>query len=566
MAAAREVCQQFTTGKRSLDHLARIAPVLIDSSYSAEFDFVLGTLSVANVRAYPRLSFAQGRHDLLRGDERSASTLFARALSNAGNDAPLVARATWELGCLALREDHVSAAEIALQLGRGGLGDKANFSADLLHLEALIAERRSQREVVVDRYRCAIGMAAGALTLLTRVIALRNLASAIAHDSPDEASALCALGLALVDGDDLDVRARPAVENVLAYSLLCVGKTEEALARADSAVVSARDAEHALIECYASFNRCIALELLGRVRKSDQELANLTVRANKAGFSDVQEWAHLRRAWLAFKQEPPERVRAQLHHDLTNADRAPYVESVATLRALLDYREGDAPSAVVTLASLVEKYAANDDWLTSFALLLWLACAHDSIGQRKEAEAAVRAGLQIGRSHSFRLSPNWWSDDLVRIAQKLASPDDAPYAARLQRLKGGLRTAARTRVTVLLPEGDLQVDGRPMSDERWRSGCTGSRVLRRLVACLAAAHPIGVQRDELMDMLWPESDGDRAAQNLYSALNDLRHLLRGVRGLSVALSDNRYRLVPGADVLFDAQPADRPKDTDAQRT
>jgi tetratricopeptide (TPR) repeat protein len=553
LAAARDTCQQFTTGKRSLDQLARIAPVLIDSSYSAELDVVLGTLSLADVEAHPRLSFARGRHDLLRGDERSAAPLFARALSNAGSDAPLVARATWELGCLALREDHVSAAEIALQLGRGGLGPTASASADLLHLEALIAERRSQREVVVDRYRGAIGMAAGALTLLTRVIALRNLASAIAHDSPDEASALCALGLALVDADDLDVRARPALENVLAYSLLCAGKTEEALARADSAIVSARDAGHGLIECYASFNRCIALELLGRVRRSDKELANLTVRARKAGFPDVREWAHLRRAWLAFKQEPPDRVRDQLRHDLTNADAAPYAESVTTLRALLDYREGNATSAVATLAGLVEQYAANEDWLTSFVLLLWLACVHDSVGQSKEAAAAVHAGLQIGSSRSFRPSPNWWSDDLVRIAQQLASPDDAPYAARLQRPRGRLRTAPRARVTVL-PDGNLEIDGRPISDERWRSGRTGSRVLRRLVSCLAAAHPVGVPREELMDILWPESDGDRAAQNLYSALNDLRHLLRGVRGLSLDLTGDRYRLVPSLDVVFDPRP------------
>jgi hypothetical protein len=281
VAAARETCQRFSSGKCSLDDLARLAPVLIDSSYSGELDFVLGALSSSDIKAHARLTFAKGRHDLLRGDHRSASALFTHALSDAGPDAALVARATWELGCLALREDHVSAAEIILRLGLG-LMASAGASADILHLEALIAERRSQRAVALDRYRDAIGTAAGALTLLTRVIALRNLASAIAHDSPDEASALCGLGLALIDGDDLDSRARPAVENVLAYSLLCSGRAEDALARADSARMNARAIGHGLIECYASFNRCIALELLGRVRRAEQELASLIVRAREA--------------------------------------------------------------------------------------------------------------------------------------------------------------------------------------------------------------------------------------------------------------------------------------------
>ena len=41
-------------------------------------------------------------------------------------------------------------------------------------------------------------------------------------------------------------------------------------------------------------------------------------------------------------------------------------------------------------------------------------------------------------------------------------------------------------------------------------------------------------------MLWPESDGDRARQNLFAALNDLRRLVDAVPGLAIATEDGRY--------------------------
>jgi tetratricopeptide (TPR) repeat protein len=526
--------------------------VVIDSAYSTEIEPILRTLNPTVLREHPRLSFAKGRADLLRGDLNSAHALFAQALSNGVDDPRLIARAAWELGCLALREDHTSVAEIALQLGRGGVDKRDQSMADLRHLDALVAERRSRRTDAITSYRDAIAESGGALTLLTRVIALRNFASAIAHDVPDEAAGMCALGLALVDADDLDARVRPALENVLAYALLCSGRIDEALASADAAIAHAQAAGHSLVELYAGFNRSIAVELLGRTQSAYDELGELIPRARNAGLVDVRRWAQIRRVWLAFQREPPERVRARLERDLEDQDKSPYVDSVTTLRALVDVRAGQAPRAIATLAGLVDRYAAEDDWLTAFPLLLWIAYAHDADGERREAAAAVRASLRIGRSRGFRMSPNWWCSDLVRVARRLASPDDARIAAELKEPLSGRAIRARTTVTVL-PDGDLEVDGHRLPAERWRSGRTGSHVLRRLMACLAAAHPVGVERDELMDMLWPASDGDRAAQNLYSALNDLRHLVGGRCGISVELAAGRYHLVPSSDTRFDAR-------------
>lgn len=73
--------------------------------------------------------------------------------------------------------------------------------------------------------------------------------------------------------------------------------------------------------------------------------------------------------------------------------------------------------------------------------------------------------------------------------------------------------------------------------------------VRRLFQLLAAAHPVGVHRDELADLLWPASDGAR--QNLFAALNDLRRLLEAVPGLSIETDEGRYRLAAPPTVLFE---------------
>jgi hypothetical protein len=139
--------------------LSLIAPIFIacvphSGRLGADFD------------EHPRLAMAKGRLCFLRGDPAGASVFVSKALTRATGDTPLLARAVWELGCLALSANNVSTAEVTLQLGLGALGDAAAHSPDLLHLEALLAEGRSERGLAIQKYREAIAEANQALTLL----------------------------------------------------------------------------------------------------------------------------------------------------------------------------------------------------------------------------------------------------------------------------------------------------------------------------------------------------------------------------------------------------------------
>jgi hypothetical protein len=234
-----------------------------------------------------------------------------------------------------------------------------------------------------------------------------------------------------------------------------------------------------------------------------------------------------------------------------------YAASLDTYRAIVAHRSGEAARTIGKLQPLVDHYTALSDWSTSFALLLWLACAHEGAGDKHIASAAVEAALRIAQAHGLRLSPNWWSDDLVRIAKDLALPQDVAYTEALVGETGSIGQGIATRVTVS-GNGNILIDGTELAEDHWRTGRSGKRVLRRLFQCLAVAHPVGIHRDELTDLLWPASDGDRARQNLFAALNDLRRILQLVPGISIATDNGRYRLTAPAAVVFErVLPSDR---------
>jgi DNA-binding SARP family transcriptional activator len=54
-----------------------------------------------------------------------------------------------------------------------------------------------------------------------------------------------------------------------------------------------------------------------------------------------------------------------------------------------------------------------------------------------------------------------------------------------------------------------------------------------------------------MDLLWPDSDGASAIQNLYAATHDLRRVVSAVPGLKLVVHDQKYRLRGESNVTFD---------------
>ncbi|HKY49942.1 MAG TPA: hypothetical protein VJP45_01680, partial [Candidatus Limnocylindria bacterium] len=116
----------------------------------------------------------------------------------------------------------------------------------------------------------------------------------------------------------------------------------------------------------------------------------------------------------------------------------------------------------------------------------------------------------------------------------------------------------RAAAVVIEDDGTILIDGSPLPEDEWRQGRTGRRQLRRLFEALRAAYPSAIERGQLADLLWPDSDGDRAIANLYAAVNDLRHILGAVPGVTLASRDGTYALeLSGTARLSSAGSRDR---------
>jgi len=75
-------------------------------------------------------------------------------------------------------------------------------------------------------------------------------------------------------------------------------------------------------------------------------------------------------------------------------------------------------------------------------------------------------------------------------------------------------------------------------------------VLRRYFRALLSAYPAALGRDELADLLWPESEGDKAVRNLYGATKDLRSVLAAVPGMRLQVSEGTYSLIFASEIAL----------------
>jgi hypothetical protein len=480
------------------------------------------------------LLFAAGRRAVLRGDRDDARVWLTRAQSHASRRTPepLRARLAFELGCTLLDDGGTEAAESVIawaeSFARGP-------SSDILHLRALIADRRGERRKAIAFYRVAIGKARTALSPLSRVLELRNLAETLAHESPAEALTMYRHALETLRAHDLDPRLAPALHNGLAYAAICAADLD--LATIELAAAS-RDAQRLgipLMHAYAIYNRSILFELRDQIDHANTAIVQAREISESAKLRDLVAWCWIRESWLALKRK-----------DRPSADRAaasarklsgpPHAEALSTLDTIFALIDGDYLNAAKRFGEIASGYRARSDLVTAVALLLWRSVAYRKGNAAKGAKAAAREACALRRQGPIRVSPSWWAREIVDAAR---TDGGETCADDLLATTVGLLDAAQESVEILGEE--IRVSGLPLPSEAWQRR-SGARVLRRLFALLVAAHPRAVSRDRLTDELWPESEGDKAVRNLYAATKDLRRLLAAAPGLRVIAREGGYAL------------------------
>jgi hypothetical protein len=410
-----------------------------------------------------------------------------------------------------------------------------------VHLRALIADRRGRRSDAIALYRRAIATSATALSPLSRVLELRNLAETLAHESPAEAVTMYRHALETLAANALDPRLAAALHNGLAYAAICAADLDLADRELDAAAKEAERLQIPLMRAYARYNRSIALELRDRVDEAVVVLREARGTAESSKLLELVTWTWIREAWLALKRK-----------DRKGADRASatarrtsgpaHAEALSTLDAFFALIDGDHQTAARLFDDLATLYLGRSDLLTAFALLLWRAVAYRKSNATKGAKATARRACELRRKGTVRVSPSWWAHEVVNSAR---FDGGESCAEDLRETAIGLLDIAHERV-IVTPE-DVVVDGDPLPADAWQRR-SGARVLRRLFGLLVAAHPGAISRDELADRLWPDSEGDKAVRNLYAAMKDLRRVIASAPGLTLVAREGGYAIVAGPNV------------------
>jgi DNA-binding SARP family transcriptional activator len=183
----------------------------------------------------------------------------------------------------------------------------------------------------------------------------------------------------------------------------------------------------------------------------------------------------------------------------------------------------------------------GSDW-KAFNFLAMEACAWLHLPDPERLDAALRAMMALGRRHRYRNLGTW----VPRMAATLCS---AAWARGIEteyvRWLAGIRqldpplpdTPHWPRAIEVRTLGTFEIllDGQPAG--------FGQKAPRRPLALLKtviAAGPAGLSSERARALLWPDLDGDAAAEALAAALHRLRKLLGDANALR--LTDGRILL------------------------
>lgn len=512
--------------------LAEVAPRLVDTIEREAVHERLGSLTREEIASRSGLAYVAGHRALLRDDPDEALRwlALAHALVAPGEDL-LRARIVFELGSQYVARRSSASVDVLL-LQAEALGS----SPDLVHLRALAADAMGDNMEACARYREVIGSKDAALSPATGVLAMINLAAAWNHRDPLEAISLTDLALAMISAYRLHGRLRAPALNIKGYSLICRGEFDEARETLDAAANEAQQFDHRRVALYARFNKAILDEFELGLDASDAALERLGLEAAGA-HPDLLGWIQIRRSWLSLCAGEMQTSKEMLSSASSVTAGLRYAESVALMQALHMNYAGRLSDAIHRLRAVRGSANSRGDRLTEFAILLWICHLEDASGRPQAALRSLEIASEIRNNHTFRVSPNWWASVMLDSVARLLAADGA---FRVIRPVAPGATRSRPKIELWL-DGTGRANDRPI-DLSWHSGRTGKNVLRRLFRILLTSYPNAVPRDRLVDVMWPDSEGDAAVRNLYSATNDLRRVLSDVPGVRLRVGPSGYSL------------------------
>ena len=207
---------------------------------------------------------------------------------------------------------------------------------------------------------------------------------------------------------------------------------------------------------------------------------------------------------------------------------------------------GDVEKARCHLEKAIHYARTMNSSLLEHQSLLVEAYSWMKQGEEHKALTPLREGLRIARENDYLVLDPWWRPHvMVRLlSQALQSEIEVVYVKSVIRRRNITPESPDVEIwpwpikVYTLGRFELLCDDKPL-----RSAGKSQHKPLELLQYLCAFGGQAVHQDRLTDALWPDADGDAAAQALRTTLHRLRKLLQHEQ--SVRLEDRQLSLDPG---------------------
>lgn len=335
-----------------------------------------------------------------------------------------------------------------------------------------------------------------------------------------------------------------------------LGQYAEAENRFQQGLVKARSVHDVRVETYALASLA---DLYRETRRYEQALEHYDAAqetALKMGLSQMSVYVLDGKANVNRLLGHTEDARLLLGEALDQATSAHMVQETGLCRqslGALALSEGDTKASRAHLLAALELLGQADAHRDMARCQIYLAAVEYAEGDHQSWVAALQnvkeSADQLG-TLQFVVAEAPAMMDMLRHAEKenLASLDHDRIREELERLEPGLRTEGAASVRrgrhrlefLALQGGQVYQDGTVITE--WESAAA------KHLAFLFAAHPEGLRRDRVIDLMWPETGQEKGNSLFHSTIYRMR---RAIYKDFVIHKNSAYRVNPEYDTYYD---------------
>ncbi len=230
--------------------------------------------------------------------------------------------------------------------------------------------------------------------------------------------------------------------------------------------------------------------------------------------------------------------------------------NLEVMLALIDGEQASPAAFRGQLRQLADQYAALGFRYHRASTLLHLAAVCYALSEDAAGDHALSEALDFGAAQGYR-NFAWWHPSRMRLVLRRARAAgiEPEFAGQLL-VERGLADTGPRLIIRCLGAFDLEMDGLPLSEERWQTGGAAPQRMQRLLLFLAR-NRAPQQLQAIARYVWADKpDAVNLTANFHTTLSGLRrvlepNLMRGSTSQFIVTTGQGYQLDPSICVSID---------------